>query len=99
MYNQEPKCMKRITEIEYANSLSHYILGVPEQRQPFIGLDARSGSYTLQMFPLGYFNYSDLGFAFRVDHDREVRYYKYGSSENWEKLENNFVNQFAGDFS
>ena len=93
-YNKEPRCMNLISEIDFANAIMHYIIGVPELRQPFIGLDEKSGLYSLRMFPIAYQGYKNLGFAYRIDHNRKIKYYRYGLQENWNQLENSFINKF-----
>jgi|SaaInlV_125m_DNA_1040241.scaffolds.fasta_scaffold05022_12 hypothetical protein len=95
-YNKEPKNMLRISEIEYAKSICNYLIGIPEQRQPLIGNGKENAHYVLQMFPVAYFNHINLGFAFRITYDNKVVYYKYGSAENWSKLEDTFINKVQG---
>jgi hypothetical protein len=99
-FNKEPKDLDLINEKEFFEGVCHYILDKPTLRQPFIGNTPMSGTYTLQMFPLGYSKYESLGFALRWDNDKgKLLFYKYGCSLMWTRLRANFVNQFSNDNS
>lgn len=98
-YNQEPPNMILLKDTEFANGMLHFILGVPQFRQPFINSTPMSGCYNLKMFPLAYQDYEHLGYAMRIDLYQKVKFYRYGDTQDWKKLEQEMVNQFSNDNS
>lgn len=89
--------MQIISDVEWAKAMMHYVLGSPELRQPYINVTAMNGTYKLQMFPLGYEGFEEMGFAFRVADNKRVVYYRYGNG--WKEFERGFALQFMGDNS
>jgi len=89
-FNKEPIDMVQIKELDFGQCLMHYVLGKTEFRQPFINRTSMNGTYKLQMFPLGYEGFEELGFAFRIKDGMSLVYYRYGNESLWNELEKEY---------
>lgn len=102
-YNEFPDHWNLITEKEYfEHYFMMYVIDGITSRQIMIDRDGTRGAlFSARLFKVNDpWDHSELGYGVYWDWKiNEPRYFRIGSSENWNRFSGKFAGQFAGDNS
>lgn len=101
-YNDAPPGLKEIALEEFTKGIFHYCIKQPESKQVTVRDENgnRQYYYDLRLFPVPNFDDEELGYAIKNDwKNKRITFHRYGEDDKWNKFENHFAAQFAGDNS
>jgi hypothetical protein len=96
-YNEMPKNAMLINNYEDWQDYFTFCK-TTESRQPFYNDNFMEGSFNLMV----YWITKEMGLGYGIAKDwkkKIIKFYKFGSEENWNKFKNDFASQFRNDNS